>query len=201
MIALSKTVLRTTSRDPGTDPILDAMLAEALRQDVPNQSADRHRLAREFVPKRGWPVPPRDRRKWMRPLLVVIGALLATLLLGEMLEHLRPTANPPAALPTAIATLAPQATPTPQPTPLLQPIPAPRAQLVRLPPWRVGEARMVTMPDGRLVVATYRGGLPSIDMLLSRSAQPGDAYWIDDSRSLWVLTRPVGSSRLSWIDP
>jgi hypothetical protein len=28
--------------------------------------------------------------------------------------------------------------------------------LVRLPPWRVGEARMVTMPDGRLINAVYR---------------------------------------------
>jgi hypothetical protein len=77
MIAPTKTVPRTTSRSgpgSGTDPILDAMLAEALRQDVPNQPADRHRLACEFVPERGWPVPPKDRRKWVRPLLVVISA-------------------------------------------------------------------------------------------------------------------------------
>jgi hypothetical protein len=58
------------------------------------------------------------------------------------------------------------------------------------------------MPDGRLISAVYRGGLPSIDMLLERrGAQPGDAYWIDDSRSIWILTTPIGSSRLSWIDP
>jgi hypothetical protein len=57
------------------------------------------------------------------------------------------------------------------------------------------------MPDGRLISAVYRGGLSSMDVLLNRSAQPGDAYWIDDSRSLWILTTPIGSSRLSWIDP
>jgi hypothetical protein len=123
------------------------------------------------------------------------------LLLGQMLEHLRPTAYQPAVLPTATATPTQEPTATPQPTPLLQPIPAPRAQLVRLPPWRVGEARMVKMPDGRLVLATYRGGLPSVDMLLNRRAQPGDAYWIDNNQSLWILTTPLGATRLSWIDP
>ena len=125
MIAPTKTVRGTTNRsgpDSGSDPILDAMLAEALRQDVPNQPANRHRLAREFVPERGWRVQPRDRRKWVRPLLVVTGALLAMLLLGQMLEHLRPTAYQPAVLPTATATPTQEPTATPQPTPLLQPM-------------------------------------------------------------------------------
>jgi hypothetical protein len=60
---------------------------------------------------------------------------------------------------------------------------------------------MVTMPDGRLINAVYRGGLASMDRLLANaSAQPGDAYWVDGS-SLWILTTVPGSTRLSWIDP
>jgi hypothetical protein len=205
MIAPNKTVRRmTTGRDSGTDPILDTMLADALREDVSKEPADTTRAAREFADERGWPVPAREPRKWVRPLLVVLGSIIATLLLGQALEHLRSSAYEPAPLPAA--TPAPQPTPTSQPIraprarPVFQPDP-PRAELVRLPPWRVGEWRMVQMLDGRRIPAVYRGGLPSMDALLARNAQPGDAYWLSDSRSLWILTTPIGSTRLSWIDP
>jgi hypothetical protein len=204
MIAPNKTVRRmTTGRDSGTDPILDTMLADALRQDATNQPADTTRAAREFAREHGWPLPQREPRKWVRPLLVVVGSVLLTLLAGQMLERFRQIDQKTNASPAPTA--LPQPTPAPQPRPVFQPTPlfspAPRAQLVRLPSWRVGEARPIQMPDGRLVVATYRGGVPSMDSLLSRSAQPGDAYWLADSRSLWILTTPIGSSRLSWIDP
>jgi hypothetical protein len=195
----------TTGRDSGTDPILDTMLAEALsRQDATNQPADTTRAAREFARARGWPLPQREpQRKWVRCLLMIIGSVLLTLLACQMLERFRQIDQKTnaAAAPTALPqpTLTPKPRPVFQPTPLFSPVP--RAELVRLPPWRVGEARPVQMPDGRLVSATYRGGLPSMDVLLNRSAQPGDAYWINDSRSLWILTTPIGSSRLSWIDP
>jgi hypothetical protein len=204
MIAPNKTVRRmTTGRDSGTDPILDTMLADALRQDATNQPADTTRAAPEFAREHGWPLPQREPRKWVRPLLVVVGSVLLTLLAGQMLERFRQIDQKTNASPAPTA--LPQPTPARQPQPVFQPTPlfspAPRAELVRLPSWRVGEARPIQMPDGRLVVATYRGGVPSMDSLLSRSAQPGDAYWLADSRSLWILTTPIGSSRLSWIDP
>jgi hypothetical protein len=170
-------------RDPkaGTDQGLDTMFERALS-------------VREFARLHGWPLPQPEHFKWRRCVLVILGAILATLLLGQVLERLRQTPREPIAPPAPTATqLATQTVP--------QPRQAPRAQLVRLPPWRVGEARMVKMPDGRLVLATYRGGLPSVDMLLNRRAQPGDAYWIDNNQSLWILTAPLGSTRLSWIDP
>jgi hypothetical protein len=208
MIAPAQTIRRTTTgRDPGTDPVLDAMLADALRQDVPKEPADTTRAAREFAGEHGWPLPQREPpRKWVRSLLMVIGSVLLTLLACQMLERFRQidqktNATPvPTALPQPTPSTIPQPRPVFLPTPLFSP--APRAELVRLPPWRVGEARPIRMPDGRLIAATYRGGLPSMDVLLERrSAQPGDAYWINDSRSLWILTTPIGSSRLSWIDP
>jgi hypothetical protein len=195
----------TTGRDSGTDPILDTMLAEALsRQNATNQPADTTRAAREFAREHGWPLPQPERRKWKRCLAVVLGSVIATLLLGQALERLRQTGRETIAPPAPIQAL-PQPTPARQPQPVFRPTPlfspAPRAELVRLPSWRVGEARPIQMPDGRLISAVYRGRLQSMDALLSRSAQPGDAYWLADSRSLWILTTSIGSSRLSWIDP
>jgi hypothetical protein len=205
MIAPNKTVRRTTTgRDFGTDPILDTMLADALsRQDATNQPADTTRAAPEFAREHGWPLPQRDRRKWVRPLLVVVGSVLLTLLAGQMLERFRQIGQKTNAAPASTPIQAlPQPTPAPQPTPVFRPVfDPPRAQLVRLPPWRVGEARTTRMPDGRLISAVYRGRLQSMDALLSRSAQPGDAYWLASDRNLWILTTPIGSSRLSWIDP
>jgi hypothetical protein len=197
----------TTGRDSGTDPVFDTMLADALsRQDEPKELDHGSSLPRPSAGIReahGWPLPQRDRRKWMRPLLIALGTLLAMLLVGQTLEHFRQTNQKTIASPVPAPIQAlPLPTPAPQPQPVFRPVyDPPRAQLVRLPPWRVGEARPIQMPDGRLVVATYRGGVPSMDSLLSRSAQPGDAYWLADSRSLWILTTPIGSSRLSWIDP
>jgi hypothetical protein len=60
----------------GTDKELDQMFERAMS-------------AREFARLHGWPLPQRERFKWRRCLLVVLGALLATLLLGQLLEHLR----------------------------------------------------------------------------------------------------------------
>ena len=201
MIAPNKTVRRmTTGRDSGTDPVLDTMLADALRQDVSKEPADTTRAAREFAGEHGWPLPQREPRKWVRPLLVVVGSVLLTLLAGQMLERFRQIDQKTNASPAPTA--LPQPTPAPQPTPVFRPVyDPPRAQLVRLPPWRVGEARPIQMPDGRLISAVYRGKLQSMDALLSRSAQPGDAYWLASDRNLWILTTPIGSSRLSWIDP
>jgi hypothetical protein len=198
----AKALFSGRDSNAGTDPILDTVLVDALRQDGPKGPEDTTRAAREFAREHGWPLPQRQRPKWFQYLAVVVGSIIATLLLGQALERLRQTGRETIAPPAPIQAL-PQPTPAPQPTPVFRPVfDPPRAQLVRLPPWRVGEARTMRMPDGRLISAVYRGGLPSIDMLLERrSAQPGDAYWIDSNRSLWILTTPIGSSRLSWIDP
>jgi hypothetical protein len=55
---------------------------------------------REFALLHGWPLPPQPERfKWRRCLLVVLGALLATLLLGRLLESLRVADQRPPAVP------------------------------------------------------------------------------------------------------
>ena len=42
---------------------------------------------------------------------------------------------------------------------MLVKLPPPKAQLVRLPEWRVGEQRPVTIPYGFEVLARYKGQL------------------------------------------
>jgi len=46
---------------------------------------------------------------------------------------------------------------------------------------------MLPMRDGRLIPAIYRGGLPSMDVLLSRSAQPGRS---EEQKAQREITRP-----------
>src|SRR5262249_17853919 len=87
----------------------------------------------------------------------------------------------------SVPTPQPQPTPTPAPTPELSPyhdwqsylaaqqrrapraalvkLPPPRAQLISLPEWKVGETRPLTMPYNLEVLATYKGQLGSESML------------------------------------
>jgi hypothetical protein len=57
----------------GTDQKLDTMFERALS-------------AREFARLHGWPLSQPERFKWRRCLLVILGALSATLLLGLSLR-------------------------------------------------------------------------------------------------------------------
>lgn len=54
----------------GTDQELDEMFERAMS-------------VAEFARMHGWPLPQPERFKWRRCLLVILGALLATLLLGR----------------------------------------------------------------------------------------------------------------------
>jgi hypothetical protein len=131
------------NRNPsaGTDTGLDQMFERALS-------------AREFALAHGWPLPQPFRPKWRRVLAVVLGSIIATLLLGQALERLRQTGRETIAPPAPIQVL-PQPTPAPQPTPVFRPVfDPPRAQLVRLPSWRVGEARLVTIQNCMVYINT-----------------------------------------------
>ena len=75
-------------RDPkaGSDKQIDAMFERALS-------------VREFARLHGWPLPEPERFKWRRCVLVILGALLATLLLGQLLERLRLASTQPTVMP------------------------------------------------------------------------------------------------------
>jgi hypothetical protein len=77
-------------RKAGTDTDFDQMLEQALRSKPTTHThqPDTTRSAREFALAQGWPLPQPERGKWRRCVLVILGALLATLLLGRLLENL-----------------------------------------------------------------------------------------------------------------
>jgi hypothetical protein len=77
----------------GTDKQLDERFERAMS-------------AREFARAHGWPLPQPERFKWRRCLLVILGALLATLLLGRLLESLRAADQRPTAPPLADARIS-----------------------------------------------------------------------------------------------
>jgi hypothetical protein len=101
-----------------------------------------------------------------------------------------------------------QITPSPMPTPhslstapraILVKLPPPRAQLIRLPQWKVGEERELLMPNGPSVLGRLRGKLASIDMLPSNGNEVGDTWVVGDTAWVWI-TQP-GMTQASWIDP
>ena len=78
-------------------------------------------------------------------------------------------------------------------------LPPPRAVLVRLPQWRIGEERPMMMPYGLEVSALLKGRLPSTDMLPMSGNSIGDTWVVGDSAWVWVTAPGAGSAR--WIDP
>ena len=71
-------------RQAGTDQKLDERFERALS-------------VAEFARMHGWPLPEPERFKWRWCLLVILGAILATLLLGQILERLRLASSQPTA--------------------------------------------------------------------------------------------------------
>jgi len=118
--------------------------------------------------------------------------------------------------------LAPQPTPTPGPTvypwreyiaqhpeqfpyangaprAALVKLPPPRAQLIRLPEWRVGEERQLLMPYGLKVLGRLKGCLAAEWMLPQEGNVIGDTWIVGETPWVWVC--PVGGSVPTWIDP
>jgi hypothetical protein len=75
----------------------------------------------------------------------------------------------------------------------------PRAQLVRLPEWRIGEQRPVLMPYNLQVLATLKGRLQSQDVLPSSGNSIGDTWIV--GQTPWVWIRAPGAAQADWIDP
>jgi len=78
-------------------------------------------------------------------------------------------------------------------------MPPPRAQLIRLPEWRIGEERPVMTPYGLEVSARLKGKLPSADMLPASGNAIGDAWVIGDTAWVWIAA--PGAPSAKWIDP
>ena len=160
----------------GTDSAFEGMFEKALRQPTnkpPRKAPNTTRLARLFALEHDWPLPQPERGRWRRCVLVILGALLATLLLGRLLENLKAADQQPtgdkldvsaiAALITALEDEEDSDGAEPggssvevsgpvlkdpfadwAPRAVLEKLPAPRAQLVALP---VRRAEVVRLPQ------------------------------------------------------
>jgi len=78
-------------------------------------------------------------------------------------------------------------------------LPPPRAQLVHLPEWRIGERRPVMMPYNIVALATYKGRLAADWMLPSSGNQIGDMWVIGQTPWVWIWA--PGATHADWIDP
>jgi hypothetical protein len=146
---------------------------------------------------------------------IAFGAVIVALAIGlpGRLER-----QQTAAMPEPISTARPAQTASPPPTPALAAagrpalatagtapqatlvkLPPPRAILVRLPQWHIGEVRPVKMPYGLEVEARLKGRLPSTDVLPMSGNSIGDTWAVGDSAWVWVAAPGTGSA--SWIDP
>jgi hypothetical protein len=76
--------------------------------------------------------------------------------------------------------------------------PAPKAELIKLPAWQIGETRPMQMRYGEVVNATLRGQVDSYNQL-PRRGQLGDMWIVDGTP--WIWTHPSGSAFTTWIDP
>ena len=138
---------------------------------------------------------------------IVFGAMIVALAIGLPGRHETPQT---AAMPKPTLTARPAQIASPPPTPALAAaataprgtlvkLPPPRAVLVRLPQWHIGEQRPVMMPYGLEVAALLKGKLPSRDMLPMSGNAIGDTWVVGDSAWVWVAA--PGTARANWIDP
>lgn len=101
-----------------------------------------------------------------------------------------------------------QAVPVPTPTPAPAVVPpraellraVPRAQLLALPNWRVGQQTLLRMPDGLQVLAKLKGSVFSTSQLPVTGNHVGDTWVVGDNHE-WVWLTAPGSSQATWIDP
>jgi hypothetical protein len=160
--------------------------------------------------------PPDRNILWLAGA-IVFGAIILAVGIGVAGRHETqqlPATHEPnsAAAPTQIAvpTLAPTIDRKPAPrsefavTPYapratLVKLPPPRAVLVRLPQWHIGQERPVMMPYGLEIEARLKGKLPSTDMLPASGNAIGDTWVVGDSAWVWVAAPDTGSA--NWIDP
>jgi hypothetical protein len=160
--------------------------------------------------------PPDGNILWLAGA-IVFGAIILAVAIGLAGRHETPqlavTQEPNSAaaptqiaVPTLASTIDQKKAPrselaaTPHaPRATLVKLPPPRAVLVHLPQWRIGEERPVMMPYGVEVTAVLKGKLPSADMLPMAGNAIGDTWVIRDSAWVWVAAPGTGSA--NWIDP
>ena len=169
--------------------------------------------------------PPDGNTLWLAGA-IVFGAIILALAIGLAARHETQQLMPDGSAVPGMVVRQPAATPEPtsavtptQPAvaaPTLGPrsefavaphapraevvrLPPPRAQLMRLPEWHIGEDRSLMMPYGLQVAARLRGKVLSTDRLPMSGNAIGDTWVIGDS--VWVWVAAPGATSASWVDP
>jgi hypothetical protein len=81
---------------------------------------------------------------------------------------------------------------------MLVKLPPPRAELIKLPPWQIDEARLLQMPYGERVIGTLRGFLENENQL-PRVGHISDMWVVGDVP--WVWIQVPGTTSPTWVDP
>jgi len=87
----------------------------------------------------------------------------------------------------------------PAPRATLLKLPSPRGALVKLPQCKIGEQRLVELPNGIQALARYKARLANEGMLATGEHSIGDTWAVGEN--LWIWLYPVGGSAPTWIDP
>jgi hypothetical protein len=127
--------------------------------------------------------------------MIIFGAL------GVIMSRLsdKPAASQPVPAPVTVQP-TPAATPIPAPVQQLPPVgsPAPRAQLVKLPEWKIDDSHLIWMPYGMQVLAALRGYLGT-EAQLPREGHVGDMWVVGSTPWVWITV--PGTGRPTWVDP
>jgi hypothetical protein len=166
---------------------------------LPDQVRDQFTEPRR--PRIGRPAPRDESAMWLA-CAIVLAAIILGLAIGSLRRQEAQQTEPQASTVPGAQLEQPAATPphiAVAPRAELLRLPPPKAQLVRLPEWRVGEERPVMMPYGLEVTARLKGKLTSTDMLPTSGNAIGDAWGIGDTAWVWIAA--PGTASAKWIDP
>jgi hypothetical protein len=144
------------------------------------------------------PPRPKPAKRAIAPAFGYLLLLLAAIAIASLTfhpaplvaVHPTPTAQP---TPTVHPTVAPQKV-----APCAQPA-VPRATLVALPEWRVGEARAMRMPYGLDVVGRLKGHAEDELYLPLAGNRIGDTYLVENRPWIWITV--PGTTAPAWVDP
>ena len=183
---------QTSRYQPGYDcPLPEGVLDELLGKRLPPRATERQPAV------------------WKRVLHLLAWLSVPIALVALLCAILTALHDKPATRPSMLVQ-APSVQPAPAvehvvEQPLLAPraqllkLPPPRATLVALPEWHVGETRRLLMPYGLEVVGRLRGHSEDELYLPTSGNTIGDTWLVENTPWVWITV--PGTTAPTWVDP